>query len=87
MLTENVLQARILRKLRAAGWLAYKWTSPGHRGVPDLICWAPDGRCVVVEVKTERGRLTPLQQRVIARLQAQGVDARVITHEDQLLCD
>jgi VRR-NUC domain len=40
-------------------------------GVPDLIC-VRDGQCYALELKTERGRLSPAQQQAIAELHAAG---------------
>ena len=83
-MTESVLQAKLIRKLRAVGWLAYKWTSPGRRGIPDLIVFAPDGKAYAIEVKTATGRVSMFQDREIARLLQQNVYACVIRSEEQL---
>lgn len=81
---ESVLQANIVRKLRNKGWLIYKWVSPGRRGVPDLICFAPGGQCVAIEVKTPTGRVSKFQARCIEQLTAQGVPSFVVRSIDEV---
>ena len=61
----RVLEVRVEKALqdaaKAAGGRAWKWSSPGQRGVPDRIVTLPGGRTALVEVKREglrsRGRL------------------------------
>lgn len=50
------------------GGACFKWTSPGTDGVPDRIVILPDGRVIFVELKTETGRLSPVQEYQINRL-------------------
>ena len=49
-------------RVKALGGVAYKFTSPAHRGVADRIVCLPDGQTWFVEVKTEGGRLSALQK-------------------------
>ncbi len=51
--------------------------SMGMRGILDIIgCW--NGRYVEIEVKTERGRLTPWQKARIEQIRAAGGVAEVV---------
>lgn len=63
---ETVLEKQIERylvdRVKALGGVAYKFTSPAHRGVADRVVCLPDGQTWFVEVKTEGGRLSPLQK-------------------------
>jgi hypothetical protein len=58
------------------GGTTRKWVSPGHDGVPDQIMFHK-GEIWFVEIKTDDGALTPVQQREHERLRACG--ANVIT--------
>lgn len=49
-------------EIKKAGGKAYKFTSPGNDGVPDRIVMLPDGRIVFVELKTDTGKLSRLQE-------------------------
>lgn len=59
---EKQIEAYLIKRVRALGGEAYKFTSPAHRGVADRIVCLPDGQTWFVEVKTEGGRLSPLQK-------------------------
>lgn len=60
---ESLLERRLVREVERIGGLAPKWTSPGHRGVPDRIVILPGGRTVYVEMKAPGKPLDPLQER------------------------
>ena len=59
---EKQIEAHLVKRVKALGGVAYKFTSPAHRGVADRIVCLPGGSTHFVELKTEGGRLSPLQQ-------------------------
>ena len=59
---EKQVEAYLIKRVRALGGEAYKFTSPAHRGVADRIVCFPNGSTYFVEVKTEGGRLSELQK-------------------------
>ena len=61
MKTEKEIEAYLVGAVRAMGGIAYKFTSPAHRGVSDRVVVLPEGIVWFVELKTETGRLSPLQ--------------------------
>ena len=61
MLEKNI-EAHLVKSVRRIGGVAYKFTSPAHRGVADRVVCLPDGSTWFVELKTEGGRLSPLQK-------------------------
>jgi len=77
-----MLEKEIERKMRELvkrrGGLSYKFSSPNNPGVPDRIIVAPAGVVWFVELKTESGRMTPLQQSKKAELEKQGANVRVV---------
>lgn len=56
-------------------------TATSVSGWPDLLCWRP-GRVIALELKSDTGRVTPEQRRVLASLTAAGIDARVVRPAD-----
>jgi Holliday junction resolvase len=52
---------------KLGGWCP-KWVSPGNMGVPDRICFFPNGLIVFVEVKAPGKKPTKLQKMQINRL-------------------
>ena len=59
---EKQIEAYLVKRVKALGGVAYKFTSPAHRGVADRIVCLPGGVVWFIELKTEGGRLSPLQK-------------------------
>ena len=59
---EKQIEAYLVKKVKDLGGVAYKFTSPAHRGVADRVVCLPDGQTWFVELKTAGGRLSPLQK-------------------------
>jgi hypothetical protein len=59
---EKQVEAYLIKRVKALGGMAYKFTSPAHKGVSDRIVCLPNGQTWFVELKTEGGRLSPLQK-------------------------
>lgn len=64
---EAKIEKYLVKEVKRLGGFTRKYISPGVRGVPDRIVFFP-GQVVFVEVKTEIGVLSKLQQLEIARL-------------------
>lgn len=65
-------------EIKKAGGKAYKFTSPGNDGVPDRIVMLPDGRIVFVELKTDTGKLSRLQELQCRQIAELGQTVRVL---------
>lgn len=77
---------QILRKgVKGLGGLCYKFVSPGNTGVPDRIVVLPGGKVHFVELKTETGRLSKIQQVQQNRLSGCGVRVRVLRGPEEVL--
>ena len=70
-------------RVKELGGLYYKFVSPGNDGVPDRIVILPEGRIYFVELKTENGRLSPIQEYQIRCLKMRGIDVVVIKGIDE----
>lgn len=66
---EAEIEKILVREVKNIGGIAYKWVSPGNSGVPDRIVIFPDRRPIFVELKTDKGRLTALQETQIRKLE------------------
>lgn len=65
-------------EIKKAGGKAYKFTSPGNDGVPDRIVMLPGGRIVFVELKTDTGKLSKLQELQRRQIAELGQTVRVL---------
>jgi hypothetical protein len=59
---ESTIEKYFVAQVKALGGVAYKFTSPAHRGVADRVACLPDGSTWFVELKAPGGRLSPLQK-------------------------
>lgn len=66
--TEKYLRTRV----KELGGTAYKFVSPGLRGVPDRLVILPGGKVFFAEIKSPGKLPTPLQKLQILRLQQRG---------------
>ena len=77
-MTEREIEKKLVDGVRKLGGRAYKFVSPGNDGVPDRIVVLPGISPVFVELKTETGRLSSLQNVQIKKLKDLGQDVRVL---------
>lgn len=75
---EREIEQRMVKEVKKRGGLCYKFVSPNNPGVPDRIVITPTGRVIFVELKTEIGRLSRIQQWQRSEIQKRGADIRVI---------
>jgi len=80
---ERDIEKRVKDYARSKGWLAYKFTSPGHIGVPDGLFISPVGFVIMMEFKQTGKKPTAMQQREIDRINQHGVLALVVDSVEQ----
>jgi len=81
---EGRIKADILRYLEKRGFFAWnnpsgavriapdRWVSFGHKGSADILGCLPGGRFLAIEVKAQRGRLSPEQSAFLERIRGLG---------------
>jgi hypothetical protein len=76
-MSEILIEMTVCGRAEKAGWLVRKCQWVGRRGAPDrLFCKA--GRLLFIEFKAPGKVAEPHQEREIARLHGQGVEAYVV---------
>jgi NADH:ubiquinone oxidoreductase subunit len=84
-ITEKVWQSQVVGLAKTLGWRVYhpflsKWSEKGY---PDLTCVnTRQQRIVFIELKTEKGKLTPSQEEWIHDLKAAGQEAYMFRPSD-----
>lgn len=75
---ESKIETHLVERVKAAGGVAFKFTSPARRSVPDRLVLMPGGRATFVECKATGQHPTDAQAREHARLWALGFPVLVI---------
>lgn len=75
---ESAVERHLVEGVRKLGGRAYKFVSPGHSGVPDRLVILPGARVIFVELKTEVGEVTLLQEATHRELRKLGCAVRVL---------
>ena len=81
---ERDIEKKLVCEIRKMGGEAFKWTSPGNDGVPDRIVMLPGGRLIFVELKADRGQLSPIQKVQIRRIEKLGQEVCIVRGMDGL---
>lgn len=80
MLEKN-LEKKIVNKAKQLGFLSYKFVSPSQKGVPDRIFINKIGKIFFIEFKSEKGKLTKLQEKKILELTINKSQVFVVDNE------
>lgn len=75
---EKTVEQKLIKGVRKMGGEAFKFVSPGNDGVPDRLVLLPGGKIYFVELKAERGQLSPTQKVQLVRLSALGQQVYVL---------
>lgn len=81
-ISESRIESVVCQHAKKLGWLVYKFTSPGHRGVPDRVFFR-NGETVFIEFKRKGGKLTALQASCLVKLKNQKFTCLVIDDIDK----
>lgn len=81
---ESELEKKLVSHITKLGGIAYKFSSPNRRSVPDRLCIMPNGRAFFVELKTEGKAPTPLQHHEHELLRSLGHTVLVIDNMEDV---
>jgi Holliday junction resolvase len=76
-MTEQDFQAKLIKTYEAQGWYVVKLIQCNKAGMPDLILTKPN-EVKWVEVKSAKGRLSPVQEYRHAELRSRGFNVETI---------
>lgn len=80
---ESLIQGAIRAHLINEGWFVVKLINTSKPGMPDLMA-IKDGKVIFFEIKTDKGRVSKLQEHHIEGLNAMGVPAHVVRSVTQV---
>ena len=75
---EKVIEQKVCDFAKSLGMLAYKFTSPARRSVPDRLFVVPGGRVFWIEFKRKGKKPSPAQEVEIAKLRGKGAVVHVV---------
>lgn len=79
---ERDIETKVKEYARSKGWLAYKFTSPGHAFVPDGLFISPTGRVLFMEFKQIGKYPTPGQAREMRKIEDHNISCYVVNSVD-----
>jgi len=82
---EADIEAHLVKRVKEAGGIAYKFTSPQRRSVPDRLVLMPGGQVWFAELKAPGAKPTEAQAREHERLRSMGFTVEVV--DDKGLID
>ena len=76
-MTEQQIQSKRIKQLEAEGYYVLKLIKTNKNGIPDVIAIPPGAAVIFSEIKTENGRLSPLQEYRLKELDELGFKTEV----------
>ena len=76
-MTEQQVQRKRIEELESEGYYVIKLIKTNKNGIPDLLALHPTQGIKFVEVKTEKGRVSKLQQYRIEELRGYGFSTEI----------
>ena len=76
-LLESTIEKKVTDYAKSLGWLAYKFSSPSNKGVPDMIYFR-EGHTILIEFKQKGKEPRALQQFHINKLKEQLIPVYVV---------
>lgn len=80
---ESPIERHLCKLVSKAGGRAYKWVSPGNKGVPDRLVFL-HGVIFLVELKATNGKLSTMQKIQHKVLEALGHHVAVLSSKEQV---
>jgi streptogramin lyase len=81
---ESALEEKLRKKVKGLGGWAVKLGVTYLTGIPDRLVLMPGGRIWFVEMKSEKGRLSPKQKWWKAKLTELGFEVWTVSDNEQL---
>jgi len=80
-MTEQDIQGKRIKQLEAEGYYVIKLVKTNKNGIPDLVAIPPGSGVLFSEIKTPKGKLSPLQKYRLKELKEHGIETEVYRGE------
>lgn len=77
-MNESYIEKKLKNGVERRGGVCLKLTSPGRSGMPDRLLLLPGGIAIFVELKTDTGKVSPLQRYWLNKFRDLGFQAEVL---------
>lgn len=75
---ERLIEKHLVDMIKMLDGMCLKFISPSNAGVPDRLVILPSGKIIFVELKTDVGRLSKIQEHTIDEMKKRNADVRVL---------
>jgi hypothetical protein len=76
-MTEQQIQKKRIDQLEKQGYYVIKLIKTNRNGIPDVLAIPPDAAVIFSEIKTPKGKLSPIQQYRLKELEGYGFTTEV----------
>ena len=76
-MTEQQIQSKRIKELEEQGYYVLKLVKTNKNGIPDVLAIRPDAAVIFSEIKTEKGKLSKLQEYRLKELDKHGCKTEV----------
>ena len=76
-MTEQQIQAKRIKQLEADGYYVIKLVKTNKNGIPDILAIPPNSDVLFSEVKTQKGKVSKLQEYRLKELEEYGFRTEV----------
>lgn len=81
---EAHVEKYLVRRVEEMGGITRKVVYQGRKGSPDRWCFLPHGRLLIIECKSDVGKLSPGQVLEIDRLKQMGQQVHVVSTREEV---
>lgn len=76
-MTEQKIQKKRIDQLEAEGYYVIKLMKTNRNGIPDVLAIPPGSSVIFSEIKTPKGKLSPIQEYRLKELESYGFKTEV----------
>lgn len=76
-MTEQQIQKKRIDQLEKEGYYVIKLIKTNKNGIPDVLAIPPDSGVIFSEIKTPKGKLSPIQEYRLREIESYGLRAEV----------